>query len=200
MRRIPSALRLSYACLWPFRAICGASRAFHDFPTPFVATPCRLLPFRACFRAIRAFNSHPVPVYGCLFYVHSAPVYGLSTPIMAFYDLSHAICGPSASFAAHLRLLWSSRARLRPVHTLYGPSRACLQPIRAFLRLSCACLQPIRAIYGFPTPVCGHSAPFTAIPRPQKSASHPSLRRLHPPASRRENGGLCPHPLKGPDP
>ena len=41
---------------------------------------------------------------------------------------------------------------------------------------------------------------FTAYPRPQKSASHPSRYRLHPPASRRENGGLCPHPLKGPTP
>ena len=97
---------------------------------------------------------------------------------MVFYDLFHAICGPSASFAAHQHLLRSSRARLRPVHSLYGPSRACLQPIRAILRLFCACLQPIRAFYGFPTPVYGHSAPFTALPRPQKSASHPSRHRL----------------------
>ena len=49
--------------------------------------------------------------------------------------------------------------------------RACLRPIHT-------CLQPIRAIYGFLAPVCGHSAPFTAIPRPQKSASHPSRYRL----------------------
>ena len=65
-------LRPFRTCLWPIHAfmafydlshaICGASRAFHDFPTPFMATPCLLLPFRACFRAIRAFNSHPVPV------------------------------------------------------------------------------------------------------------------------------------------
>ena len=31
-------------------------------------------------------------------------------------------------------------------------------------------------------------------------AFHPSHRRLIPQPSRRENGGLCPHPLKGPDP
>ena len=171
-------------------AICGASRAFYDFPTPFVATPCLLLPFRA-------FNSHPVPVYGCLFTAHSTPVYSLSTPFMVFYDLFHAICGPSASFAAHQHLLRSSRARLQPVHTLYGPSRACLQPIRAFLRLSCVCLQPIRAFYGFPTPVCGHSAPFTALPRPQRAASYPSRHRLHPPDIPRGERRALPAPAQG---
>ena len=134
----PAPLRLSYACLWPlcaicdtFRVICGASCAFYDFPTPFVATPCLLQPIRACFRAIRAFNSHPVPVYGRLLTGHSTPVYSLSTPFMAFYDLSHAICGPPASFAAHPRLLRSSHACLRPFCTFYGhpaPAKVSFPP------------------------------------------------------------------------
>ena len=69
------------------------------------------------------------------------------------------------------------KARLMPVaENLPGARprpafRACLRPIHT-------CLQPIRAFYGFPTPVYGHSAPFTALPRPQKSASHPSRYRL----------------------
>ena len=134
-------LRPFRTCLWPIHAfmafydlshaICGASRAFHDFPTPFMATPCLLLPFRACFRAIRAFNSHPVPVYGRLLTGHSTPVYSLSTPFMAFYDLSHAICGPPASFAAHPRLLRSSHACLRPFCTFYGhpaPAKVSFPP------------------------------------------------------------------------
>ena len=184
-------LLLPIRAFMAFCAICGAFPALYDFPTPayghsapfaahpapfttfptpFVATPCLLLPFRACFRAIVPLTASRA----CLrlpFYGHSAPVYGLSTLLWPFTTCP-------TPFAAHPRHLRSSRARLRPVHTLYGPSRACLQPIRAFLRLSCVCLQPIRAIYGFPAPVCGHSAPFTAIPRPQKSASHPSRHRL----------------------
>ena len=39
------------------------------------------------------------------------------------------------------------------------------------------------------------------FPIPRKiPAFRPSRRRLIPPPSRRETGGLCPHPLKGPDP
>ena len=174
-------------------AICGASRAFHDFPTPFMATPCLLLPFRACLLPIRAFNSHPVPVYGCLFTA-------IPHLFIAYPRLLWPFTTCPTPFAAHPRLLWSSRARLRPVHTLYGPSRACLQPIRAFLRLSCVCLQPIRAFYGFPTPVCGHSAPLRSFHAHKSQLPTLPATASSPRPSRRENGGLCPHPLKGPTP
>ena len=116
----PAPLRLSYACLWPlcaicdtFRVICGASCAFYDFPTPFVATPCLLQPIRACFRAIRAFNSHPVPVYGCLFtsiphlFMAYPRFYGLLRPvprhlrrIPRLSRLSHTFYGHSVPFTA----------------------------------------------------------------------------------------------------
>ena len=60
-----------------------------------------------------------------------------------------------------------------------------------------ACLRPIRASYGFPTPVCGHSAPFT--PSRARKSQLPTLPATasSPRPSRRENGGLCPHPPKG---
>ena len=200
-----------------FRAICGAFPALYDFPTPayshstpFAAHPAPFTTFPHLLWPLRAFYCLSVPVY-CLFAPLTAipclftaaflrPFRTCLWPIhafMVFYDLFHAICGPSASFAAHQHLLRSSRARLQPVHTLYGPSRACLQPIRAFLRLSCVCLQPIRAFYGFPTPVYGHSAPFTALPRPQRAASYPSRHRLHPPDIPRGERRALPAPAQG---
>ena len=43
-------------------------------------------------------------------------------------------------------------------------------------------------------------APSPAFRARKIPTFHPSRRRLIPPPSRRGNGGLCPHPLKGPDP
>ena len=188
----------------------GHSAPFAAHPAPFTTFPHLLWPLRAfyCLSVPVSVLFVPLTAITCLFtaaclraiphlFIAYPRFYGLLRPVPRHLRPTHAICGPSASFAAHSRLLWSSRARLRPVHTLYGPSRACLQPIRAFLRLFCACLQPIRAFYGFPAPVCGHSAPFTALPRPQRAASYPSRHRLHPPDIPRGERRALPAPAQG---
>ena len=68
-------------------------------------------------------------------------------------------------FTTHPRL-FTTHPRLFTTHPapVYDPSRACLRPIPRLLRLSNACLRTFCTFY--------------AIPRPQKSASHPSRHRL----------------------
>ena len=165
LRRIPRPLqripRRLPAHPTPFAAY---SALFTAYSAPFTAFPHLLRPLHACLRPIRAFNSHPVPFYGfpTPFTTTPTPVYDLTarfttTPRRALYGPYCAFYDLSASFAAHLCLLWPSRACLRLFCTFYSPS----------------------------APAKGSFPPF---PLP-----------AHPPGpSRRENGGLCPHPLKGP--
>ena len=83
---------------------------------------------------------------------------------------------------------------LRPIHACLRPIRACLRPIpRLFTTHPAPVYDPSRASYGFPTPVCGHSAPFT--PSRARKSQLPTLPATasSPRPSRRENGGLCPH-------
>ena len=131
----------------------------------------------------RLFTAHSVPFTTFPHLLRSSHVLsGRSVPFAA-PPRPHGFCAICGASPAPLRL---SYACLWPFSAICGASRACLRPIPRLLRLSNACLRTFCTFY--------------AIPRPQKSASHPSRYRLHPPASRRENGGLCPHPLKGPDP
>ena len=143
LRRIPRRLRLSHT-------FCGCSMPVYGLFASLTAIPCLFTPFPRLFtvyprllRPVRTFY-HPVPFT-------TTPRRALYGPYCAFYDLS-------ASFAAHLCLLWLSRACLRLLCTFYSPS-ACVRKGQ------------------LPT------LPATAF---------------IPQTSRRENGGLCRHPLKGP--
>ena len=157
-------LLLPIRAFMAFCAICGAFPALYDFPTPayghsapFAAHPAPFTTFPHLLRPLRAFYCLSAPVsvlfapltaIPCLF--TAACLRAIPHLFIAYPRLSWPFTTCPTPFAAHPRLLRSSRARLRPVHTLYGPSRACL-------RTFCT---------------------FYAIPRPQKSASHPSRHRL----------------------
>ena len=157
LRPIRACLRPIHACLRPIpchlrpsHTFCGHSMPVYGLFASLTAIPCLFTPFPRLFtvyprllRPVRTFY-HPVPFT-------TTPRRALYGPYCAFYDLS-------ASFAAHLCLLWLSRACLRLLCTFYSPS-ACVRKGQ------------------LPT------LPATAF---------------IPQTSRRENGGLCRHPLKGP--
>ena len=130
----------------------------------------------------RLFTTHPR-----LFTAHPVP----------FTTFPH-LCGHPMSLAAVLCLLL---------------------PLRAFMASAPFAAHP--ALFDFSAPAYGHSAPFAAHPALFMTFPHLFAAILHllqpsrahksqlstlpavassPGPSRRENGGLCPHPLKGPDP
>ena len=80
---------------------------------------------------------------------------------------------------------------------VYDPSALVYDLSAPVYAPSAPVYDPSRASYGFPTPVCGHSAPFT--PSRARKSQLPTLPTTasSPRPSRRENGGLCPHPPKG---
>ena len=82
---------------------------------------------------------------------------------------------PRPAFRACLRPI---RACLRPIRACLRPIRACLRPIRACLRPIRACLRPIPRLLRLSNACLRTFCTFYAIPRPQKSASHPSRHRL----------------------
>ena len=126
---------------------------------------------------------------------------------MAFYDLSHAICGPPTPFAAHPR-------HLRPIRVFCGHPALVYDLSTPYTAHPAPVYSLSVPFYGFSAPVYSLSVPSMAFPRLFTAILHllrpfrarkgqlPTLpaTAFIPQTSRGENGGLCPHPLKGPDP
>ena len=166
--------------LRPSRTLCGHSCAFTAHPAPFTAHPAPFATYSALFTAYSAsFTAFPHllrPLHACLrpiraFNGHPVPFYGFPTP-----------------FTTTPRLFMTSQHVLRPTHA--APFTAPTAPFTTCSHL----LRPICAFYGFPAPVCGHSAPFMAIPR--ASAKGSFLPFPPPPSSPRHPAGRTAGPAR----